>query len=187
MGFFRRREPLHEKLAREGGLASQEPPPHDTRPRWGETGVHGLHRLREWDAVVSAEFEGPPLAELHFSVLPDGTMVVDEDVNDADLTPLADAVETELERPYRAEAVRRDERTWFVGARQITVVELPEEEIAGDRVTLTVHQGERTLLVDGERSFGSVPVLEALGDGDAYVVEAERLDGPFWEVRVTPL
>jgi hypothetical protein len=33
----------------------------------------------------------------------------------------------------------------------------------------------------------SVPALEELADYDAYVLEAERLDGDLWEVRVTPL
>jgi hypothetical protein len=182
MGIFRR-EPLHEKLAREGGLG--EPPTHDAKPSWGETGIHGIQRARRWDAVVRAELETTRLDELHLTVLPDGTMVVDEDVDDLDLSAIADAVEAALERPFRAEAVRRGDRQWFVGARKITVVELPEE-VDGDHVTLTVHRGERALVVDGERSFGTVPALEQLADGDV-VVEAERVDGPLWEVRVTPL
>jgi hypothetical protein len=188
---FWRREPLHERLAREAGLASGEVErsPHDTQPRWGETGIHGLQRPRRWDVVVATELDGPAVApdELHLTVLPDGSIVVDEDVDEiSNLSPLADAVEAELEPPFRAEAVRRGDRRWFVGARKITVVELPEEP-GGDRIALTLHQGERTLLVDGERSFGSVPALERLVDGDDYVLEAERIDDRFWEVRVTPL
>ncbi|MGB2952522.1 MAG: hypothetical protein WBB74_03910 [Gaiellaceae bacterium] len=181
-----RREPLHERLAREAGLdASSEPPPHDAQPRWGEAGIHGVPRPREWDVVTAADFDGPPVDELHLTVLPDGSMVVDEDV-DENLSPLAEAVEAELQPPYRAEAVRRGERRWFVGARTITVVELPAE-LTGERVTLTLNQGERMLVVDGERSFGSVPALERLVEGDGYVLEAERIDDRFWEVRVTPL
>jgi hypothetical protein len=187
---FWRREPLHERLAREAGLQRDvEPPPHETQPRWGETGIHGLQRPRRWDVVVAADIDGPSVAvdELHLTVLPDGSIVVDEDVDESpNLSPLADAVEAELEPPFRAEAVRRGDRRWFVGARKITVVELPEEP-GGDRIALTLHQGERTLLVDGERSFGSVPALERLVDGDGYVLEAERIDDRFWEVRVTPL
>ena len=30
-----------------------EPAPHDIRPRWGTVAIHGLHQLREWDAVGS--------------------------------------------------------------------------------------------------------------------------------------
>ena len=49
--------------------------------------------------------------------------------------------------------------------------------------------GERVLTVDGERSFGSVPELERLGQraGDAYVVRASRLRGRLWEVEANPL
>jgi len=45
---------------------------------------------------------------------------------------------------------------------------------------------ERTLVVDGNRSFGTLPELEQLTDGDA-VIRASRLDGTLWEVRVDPL
>jgi hypothetical protein len=52
-----------------------------------------------------------------------------------------------------------------------------------------VHDGERTLKVDGERAFGSAPELELLGEseGAAYVVRAVRLEGRVWEVQVTAL
>jgi hypothetical protein len=52
-----------------------------------------------------------------------------------------------------------------------------------------VNDGERTLKVEGERAFGSVPVLELLGssEGAAYVVRAVRLENQVWEVEVTPL
>ena len=46
--------------------------------------------------------------------------------------------------------------------------------------------GERTLVVDGMPSFGTLRELEALAEGDA-VVRASRLDGDLWEVRVDPL
>src|SRR5205814_9933566 len=104
MGLFRR-EPLHERLAREGGLT--EPEPTDTRPRWGETGIHGIHRPREWDAVSAANvaLDGD---EAKFTVLPDGSLLVDEDEG-RELSGLADAVD--LPPPFRAEAVRRDQDT----------------------------------------------------------------------------
>ncbi len=45
---------------------------------------------------------------------------------------------------------------------------------------------EKTLVVDGNRSFGTLPELEGMADGDA-VIRASRLDGTLWEVRVDPL
>ena len=64
------------------------------------------------------------------------------------------------------------------------MVELPEP--GGDEVELVVNGDEKTLVVDGNRSFGTLPELEALADGDA-VIRASRLDETLWEVRVDPL
>ena len=186
---FRRREPLHERLAREGGLRSGEPPPHDTTPKWGEAGIHGVPRPRQWDAVVLAlaPFDGEWVG---FVALPDGTLLLetDEEVPDEALTPLAAALETTIEPPYRAEAVRKAENRFAVAARQIEVVEVPED-VDGDEVDLTVYQGERVLKVDGERTFGTIRSLEELGSSRfaSYVLRAERLDGRLWEVAVAPL
>jgi hypothetical protein len=106
---------------------------------------------------------------------------------DASLAPLADAVERELQPPYRARAVRQSEDLWAVAARAIEVVQLPGR--GGDAIELSVRGGERTLSVDGAREFGTVPELESLAEGrhSEYVVRAERLDGDWWEVRVDPL
>ena len=62
---------------------------------------------------------------VHFVALEDGTLVVEEDEPDDALTPLADAIETRLAAPYRAEAVRRDGALWGVAGRRITVVSEP--------------------------------------------------------------
>ena len=184
MGLFKR-EPLHAKLAREGGLDVSEPPPHDTTPRWGSAGIHGVPRPREWDA--SALVEAPALegADAAFVALPDGTLLVE---GEGDYAPLADALEGQIPPPYRAEAVRRDERWWAVAARRIEVGELPPD-VRGDVIDVTVSGGERSLVVDGMPSFGSVPELERLGREryESFVAHAERLDGQLWEVRLTPL
>jgi hypothetical protein len=176
VSLFRRREPLHRRLAREGGL--DPPRPVDTRPSWGEVGIHGVARPREWDtvAVVPADLPGDRAS---FAALPGGTIVVDEGPDE--IAPLADAVERTLQPPYRAEAVRRGPETWSVGASRIRVVEL--REAPGDAVTLTVGPEGRELVVDGARSFGSLPQLEQLLAGDG-VVEATRIDGDVFEVRV---
>jgi hypothetical protein len=178
---FRRREPLHERLAREGGL---EAPPlsEPGRPAWMATGIHGVPRQREWDAVVAVDAEGVAGDRARFVALGDETLVVEEG---ADVEPLADALDDVVPAPYRAEAVRRGESQWAVGIRRIEVVEL-EDDPEGDTIALTCRDGERTLLVDGEPTFGSIPALERLGSAraESYVVEADRLAGSVWEVRV---
>jgi hypothetical protein len=184
-----RREPIHKKLARQArldDLVEQEPAPLDPGPHWGETGIHGVPRPRRWDAVASAEAPDLEGNEVHFVALPNGDLVVEEEEPDAALQALADAVEESLEPPYRAEAVRRNRAVWAVAARRVQIAELEAE---GEELELVVSGGERTLAVDGERGFGSVPALEQLGErlGTAYVVRARRVDDRLWEVEASAL
>lgn len=189
MSFFRR-EPLHVRLAREAGLQTDERPPHDPTPRWGEVGIHGVARPREWDTVVNAVAPQLGVGELEFVVLPDGTLVVDDslDLEPGALDPLAAAVESQLEPPYRAQAVWRGGSRWGVAARRIEVVDLPAGT-PGDEIVLSVSGDERSLTVDGEPSWHRIPALEALGAarGDSVVVRAERLSDVAWEVEVAVL
>jgi hypothetical protein len=181
VGLFRRAKPLHQRLAEEGGLV--EP---STRPLFTgmipETGIHGVPRQREYDAVVTTEAPDVDGTTVRFVALEDGSLLLEE--GDGDLTPLADAIEQQIKRPYRATAVRRGESQWAVAAHGLRVIELPEP--GGDEVELAVRGEERTLVIDGNRAFGTLPELEALAPGDA-VVRAARLDGDVWEVRVDPL
>ena len=165
MGLFGRRKPLHKQLAEEADLDIGQKP----RPEPGAfsgflhelaadtVGIHGVARARQWDVVatVDADLGGN---EVHFVALPDGTLVVDEEVPDGALVPLAEAVEATIGPPYRAEGVRRDERTWSVGARRISVAAYPEQE---------------------------ADELELVEDG--RVVLGRRLDGDLFEVEVTQL
>ena len=182
MGLFRRSKPLHERLAEEGGLVESSP----RRPLFtgaiGETGIHGVPRERQYDAVVTTDAPGAEGATAQFVALEDGSLLVED--GDGDMTPLADAIEQEVKRPYRATAVRRGETQWAVAGRALRVVQLPEP--GGEEVELAIRGDERTLVVDGNRAFGTLPELEALADGDA-VVRAARLDGDLWEIRVDPL
>ncbi len=165
-----------------------ELPPHDTRPRWGTVGIHGIHRFREWDALVRVEgVELDDVDEVSFVALGDGTLVVDGD-DDWDLSRFAEAIEMELPSPYRAQAVRAGPEAWTVAAEAIELVEL-DRELEGDRIELTVREGEQSLVVDGRPAFGSLPQLEELGGarGDDFVVRATRVDGDLWDVRVLPL
>jgi hypothetical protein len=188
--FRRRRESLNEKLAREGGIAPAWESRYAALPPPGipESGITGNPRFREWDATAVAE--APELAghEVEFVVLPDGSVLVDEEVGDSSLAPLADGIEETLRPPYRAKGVRRAEATWAVGARTIEVVEL-RPDVEGDKIELTSVGDERTLTVDGGRAFGRILQLEEVGEarGPDYALRAERLDGALWEVDAAPL
>jgi hypothetical protein len=159
VGLFRRRKPLHEQLAEQGGLV-----PPDPRPQWQETGIHGIPRAREWDVTATAEAPELDGDAAEFVVVAGRQL-------DAELEPLVDAVD--LEPPYRARAVRQSGDLWAVQARAIEVLALPSAP-EGETIELSADG----LFVDGERAFGSVPELEELGD----VVRAERLAGDLWEV-----
>ena len=172
MGLFGRKESLHERLAREGGLVESEP-----KAPWREVGIHGMQRAREWDATVTTEAPGIEGDAATFVVLPDGSVLVEEGP-DSSLQPLADAVEQELKPPYRARGARVRGDLWAVQARRIEVVKIPNGP-DGDTIELSPD----SLLVDGERQFGSVRELEGRGD----VVRAERLDGDLWEVTTSRL
>jgi hypothetical protein len=171
---FRTREPLHLRLAREGGLLDDEPAP--VRPAWDNAGIHGMQRARQWDAVATVdapELEGDKAA---FVALSPDELVVEEGPDD--LEPLAAAIERDLAPPYRAEAVRRDGTIWAIAARRIEIVELPD--VTGQEIELSSRDGERTLLIDGERAFGSIPALER----PEQVVRAKRIAGDAWEVEI---
>jgi hypothetical protein len=184
MGLFRRQRPLHERLADEGGLDfTSSRPPTGTPSRvaglvhglldgfltappdlfgkptpLGEVGIHGVPRARQWDAVASTWADELPGDEIGFAALPDGTLIVDGDVPDGSLAPLAEAVEATLAPPYRAEAVRRGEGIWAVAANRISLREFPDAE------------------------DDTVELLE-----EGTIVIGRRLDGDLFEVEVTPL
>jgi hypothetical protein len=184
MPLWRRKKPLHEQLASEGGMF--EAPVESDRPPWDKAGIHGIPRPRRWDAVASAEAPELPGQGVHFVALPDGTLVVDEDVPDGALARLAEAIEAMLEPPYRAEGVRREDQVWAVGANAIDVLEL-SEEVEGDTIEVTVSGDQRTLLVDGAPAFVHGRELDQLAESPEFVARAQRLDGNLWEVEVEPL
>ena len=195
MPLFRRRKPLHERLAEAGGIALgmqpggflSQPPGWDGRSPLGEPAFHGIPRPRRWETVASADAPRLRGDAVHFVALGDGTLVVDEDEPDGSLAPLADAVEATIPPPYRAEAVRRPDQSWAVAASRIAIVE--EGGLEGDEVELTSVGGARTLLVDGRPTLHPARALERAGaaEGAEYVVRARRLDGDLWEVEATAL
>jgi hypothetical protein len=177
VSLFRRREPLHVRLLREGARGEPEPSP---RAPWDAAGIHGVPRAREWDLVRTVEAPGLSGERAAFVCVAPGQIVVEE--GPSGLEPLAAAVEAGgLAPPFRAEAVRRKDSLWAVAARKVELVSLPDAP--GDEIELTRHHDQRTLLVDGERSFGSIPALERA----EHVVRARRVQGELWEVEVDPL
>jgi hypothetical protein len=194
LGFFRRERPIHQQLAREGGLdyardladLSPREPIDPRHPFWQVVGIHGIPREREWDAVASAEAPGLPGDEVEFVVLADGSLVVDEDVPDGTLAPLAGALS--LPAPYHAFGLRQDADVWSVAAKRVQVVEVPEH-VEGDEIQLVVTDETRTLVVDDMPSSASIPSLEAFAAEQfgSFVLRASRLDDLLWEVTVIPL
>jgi hypothetical protein len=183
LSLFRRKESLHERLAREGGLLE----PDDAPAPWREVGVHGMQRAREWDATVAEVVPGIEGDAATFVALPDGSLLVEEGP-DSSLQGLADAVERELQPPYRARAARQQDDLWAMQARRIEVIALPGAP-EGDALDLTSTADGRVLRVDGQQVFGTVPALEARGEreGREYAVHAERLAGDPFEVRASAL
>jgi hypothetical protein len=186
--FWRRDEPAHKRLARalpSGSVAGPLDPLEQTA--FDVPAIHGGSRPRRWDTVITVDAPGLPGDAVHFLALVDGTLIVDEDVPDDSLTPVADAVEQQLELPYRAEGIRRGETVWAVAGKEVEVAEI-NEDVEGNLVELSVNEGEKTTLVDGERAFGSLAGFERLAEGhDAFALRAERIDGTLWEVEVSPL
>jgi hypothetical protein len=202
VGLFRRKqETLNEQLLREAGLDSAQvlgdapppPPPEPVEPpksglvRAGVVDGSGVGP-KEWDATVAVT--APALAgdRVQFTTIPNGDVIIGEENGDADLTPLADAVERHLGPPYRAVGRRQDGDLWGVGAKRIQVAQIPFPD--GDKLELSQHVDRGELRVDGEPSDAPVPAeLERLGEslGDSFYVEADRIDGDLWEVRATAL
>ena len=207
MGLFRRKqETLNERLLREAGLDSgqafgnptaltepQPPPEPEPPPLDRAFASDGLpHRLalgpKEWDAAVAVQ--APALAgdRIEFTTIPNGDVIVSEESGDADLSPLADALEEHVSPPYRATAVRQEGSLWGVGAKRIQVAQIPFPQ--GDKLQLSRNGNDRELRVDSEPSHEPAPPeLERVGAAaaDNFYVEANRIDGDLWEVKAAAL
>jgi hypothetical protein len=197
IAIFRRKEPLHRRLAEAGGLTDEaapsppaaQPPGFDGEQR-GEPGIHGVPRARRFDVVATVHTDGIDGDGVNFVTLPDGTPVLAADApaqRDGVLAPLQEAVEASVLRPYRAEAVRRGSDLWAVAASRIELVSAPE--LAGDEAELVSTGDGRSLHVDGQPRFGSVPAFERAGaaTGPDYVVRGVRVQGDVWEIQVAAL
>jgi hypothetical protein len=149
-------------------------------------GVMGVGPGRTWDAVVAAHAPALTGDSVTFVALPDGTLVVNEDVADGSLTPVAEEIEEMVKPPYRAAAARNDGDMWTAVAESVRIVELPG--VGAEELELTVVGGERTLTVGDEETDVALPALDALADEQGDVaIHAERVDGDTFSVDVFPL
>lgn len=201
MALFRRKqETLNEQLLREAGLddvsqALRDPPPVSEPPDPGPFpvgnanlgGQSSRRPRRGGETMVTLRAAALPGDRIEFTTLPDGDIIVDEAKGDGDLAPCAEAVERHVDPPYRAIAVRQGGDLWAVQASRIQ--SRSSSSPRATRSCSAVNDGTEEVQVDDEPSEAQVPELEQLGEreGRNYCVEAERIDGDFWEVRVLPL
>jgi len=145
--------------------------------------VDGLPDDSYWDVVLEAADRELREDSYEFASLATGDLIVDDDVEDS-LSALADAVDTVLEAPYRAVAVRQDREWWSVSARSIRVVQLALE---GERARLVGAGSRLELEVDRQpvedAATAEQLAAEAADLGDDYIVDAKRLDDGVWEVN----
>jgi hypothetical protein len=170
------------------------------------TGVTGIPRLPEWDAVVTvelAELEGSPLREFTLEAPADGPLRAgaDADVPAEALARIEAALDAELDRPWEGRAVRQDEgRRWAAGANAVPAgeaVDLPEPLPAESLEVVRTPDGDRVVQADGEpleeaeaeRFAAALAELEQRGAArfESFVARADRGQGGGWQVRVDPL
>ena len=210
MGLFRRKqETLNEQLLREAGLdpaqtlgdrrgTEPEPEPPATPPHASYRGRSAPTRCpvsparsgpKEWDAVVAVR--SPALAgdRIEFTTLPSGDVIVERGERRRRLVAAR-------RRGRAAARARRTARTrrartvtlWGVGAKRIQVakIQFPEGDAAR-----ALRERRRPGVPRRRRAERRAvpPELERLGEpvGDDFYVEAERIDGDLWEVKVSPL
>jgi hypothetical protein len=182
----RRQDLLGALVGAQAGGPFAQPPGLEGEPSLGIPGLSGVSRGPTWDAFVSAHAPELSGETITFVVFEDGTIIVDADVPDGSLAPLADAIEKEQPPPYRAAATRASGDAWSVAAEAITVVDLPG--IEGDIVDLSVVGGTRELTIDGQSASQRVAALDALLEPYAdAALYAERVDGDVFAVDVFPL
>jgi hypothetical protein len=149
-------------------------------------GVMGVGPGRTWDAVVAAHAPLLTGDSATFVALEDGTLVVNDDLPDGSLAPLAEAIEEMLAPPYRAAAARGEGDSWNAVAESVRIVEMTG--VAADELELTVVDGERTLTLGDETTTQSLPPLDALAaEHDDVAIHAERVDRHLFAVDVFPL
>jgi hypothetical protein len=119
-----------------------------------------------------------------FVALPERLLIVEEQEGDSDLGILADAVEKRLKAPYRARALRVDERRFVVVASEIETVELPGLD-GEELVVFALPDGQRTAVLDaGSHQLVSAEVEAILEESAPCLLRLENIDESVWEVSV---
>jgi len=163
--------------------------PLDPGRGWLASGITGLARQREWDAVATVEAPGEPGAEVEFVALPDGHLLVEDGPAGVDVAPFAAALEGAIEAPYRAVAHRRPE-LWAVGAVSIEAARL-DPDPGADELELTWDGDVLGLTADGVPAdptrASALEGLAAARESGAYAAQANRLEGNLFEILILPL
>jgi hypothetical protein len=119
-----------------------------------------------------------------FVALPERLIIVEEQEGDRDLGVLADAVEKRLQAPYRARALRVDERRFVVVASEIETIELPGLD-GEELVVFALPDGQRTAVLDGARyQLASAEVESILKESAPCLLRLENVDESVWEVSI---
>ncbi len=119
-----------------------------------------------------------------FVALPERLLIVEEQEGDSDLGILADAIEKRLRAPYRARALRVDERRFVVVASGIETIELPGLD-GEELVVFALPDGQRTAVLDGEsQQLANAQVEAILEESAPCLLRLENVDESVWEVSV---
>ena len=171
--------------------------------RW-PAGITGIPRLRQWEAVVIVdvpELARSELGELAFAAFGDGAVEApgDPGVPRRVIERMAAELETQVERPYEARAVRKSELVWSVGARTFHGAEfpLPAGFPASSLEVVVTPEGERAVSADGSEIPPSLEPLyaDALAELErrgreryqAFVARAGKLGDERWHLTIDPL
>jgi hypothetical protein len=119
-----------------------------------------------------------------FVSLEDGLLLVEEYEGSSDLTGFAETIERRLAAPYRARALRVDERRFVVVAREIETVELPA--LKGEELLVVALPGEEPVaIVDGHRTALEPSELDPiLGESQPCLARLVNLDESVWELTL---
>ena len=160
------------RLAREGGVDLDGREEDAPRPPWDASGIHGLHRAREWDAVTTvdapdlpgreARVRGPSRRRAHRRRGRGRPHRARERLSSSSRRTV----------PRPCAAARPCGRLEPAGS---TSSSFPES--TATTIELSLHGDERTLRVDGEQVFGSIAPLERTGPRRAGTPDRRGLVG----------
>jgi hypothetical protein len=170
-----RDEPLYTHPEKADELTDRPEPQKNEGAESGE-GPRGV--------VVSLLAPGIEGAYAVFVSLPERLLIVEEQEGGSDLGVFADAVDRKLDPPYRARALRVDERRFVVVASEIETIELPGLE-GEELVVFALPDGQRTAVLDGKTFEPARPELEPILEESApCLLRLENIDESVWEVSV---